>query len=239
MTAATGLEIKRLADGNFEVSITDECVTQLFAKLFHDSHSSTTWGANKWLDRFLAKCPLDCWIYQEIIAETRPDVIIETGTALGGSALFYASVCDMLQHGRVVSIDITKEADLAAEWQQEPGYTLPRHPRIRYLFGSSIAENIMSQVSYLVRPQNTVMVILDSDHAAEHVARELALYSDLVTTGNYLIVEDTNLSDDAQGGSPRMAVEAFLVNDDRFKVDTYCERFLLTFNPGGYLRRVK
>jgi cephalosporin hydroxylase len=172
----------------------------------------------KWLGRPALKCPLDLWIYQEIVFRTRPDLIIETGTAAGGSALFLATVCDLLDNGRIVTIDIEKQKR-------------PRHDRITYLHGSSLDVN--------VKAEGRTMVILDSDHSKDHVLAELHKYAPLVSEGCYLIVEDTSvrlvLSD--HGPGPAEAVEEFLKGNREFEIDRDCEKFLLTFNPGGYLRR--
>jgi cephalosporin hydroxylase len=100
------------------------------------------------------KCPLDLWIYQELLTEIRPDLIIETGTFHGGSALFFASVCDLLSHGRVVTIDTTVVDGR------------PMHPRIRYLHGSSTAPAIIETVRSSIAADERVLVMLDSAHEA-------------------------------------------------------------------------
>src|SRR5438132_4143406 len=105
--------------------------------------------------------------------ELEPDLIIETGTAQGGSALFLASICDLLGKGRIVSIDIAPRDDR------------PLHPRITYLLGSSTSAPIADEVRTLARSHRTVLVILDSDHSRDHVLRELAIYGELVTPGSY------------------------------------------------------
>ena len=180
--------------------------------------TSEIWMDTVWLGRRALKCPLDLWMYQEIIFRTRPDLIVETGTASGGSALFLASICDLLGHGRVVSIDIEKQAR-------------PRHERITYLNGSSLDVN--------VNAEGRTMVILDSDHSKDHVLAELRRFAPLVSPGCYLIVEDTSVGMVLPefGPGPAEAVAEFLTEADLFEIDRDCEKFLLTFNPGGYLRR--
>lgn len=184
----------------------------------------------KWLGFAALKCPFDLWIYQEILHEIRPDLVLETGTARGGSALFLASVLDLLGSGAVVSIDIVRRP----EW--------PAHPRITYLTGSSTSPAIMDQVRERVAAASRVLVILDSDHMKDHVLEELRLYSPLVTTGSYLIVEDTNINGHPVfpgfGPGPWEAVDEFLAGTRAFERDRARERFFVTFNPGGYLRRV-
>lgn len=148
-----------------------------------------TWWDTRFLGLSILKCPLDLWIYQEIIHELRPDVIVETGTAFGGSALYMASFCELIGSGRVITIDITAQDGN------------PKHERITYLTGSSV-----------------------------------------VTKGSYLIVEDTNVFGHpvrrSHGPGPMEAVESFLTESDQFAVDNKREKFYLTFNPKGYLKKI-
>ena len=204
--------------------------TDRFHKLYFDAHlQGKTWADTRWLGVPLAKCPLDLWVYQEILIETRPDMVVETGTFEGGSALFFASMFDLLGEGTVVTVDI------------EPRTGMPAHHRITYLTGSSTAPEIVDQVKAHVAGARRVMVVLDSDHRRDHVLAELDAYADLVTPGCYLIVEDTNVNGHPVapefGPGPTEAVGRFLDADNRFAVDQTQEKFLLTFNPGGFLRR--
>jgi cephalosporin hydroxylase len=177
----------------------------------------------------VAKCPLDLWVYQEIVSEVRPGLIVETGTAHGGSALYLASLCDLVGGGRVVSVDLVARDGL------------PRHPRVSYVVGSSIARETFERVKVHVRPGEPVMVVLDSDHTRAHVLEELRLYGALVTPGSYLVVEDTNIHGRpvlrSHGPGPAEAVAEYLKEDPRFSVDESREKFYMTFNPGGYLKR--
>jgi cephalosporin hydroxylase len=183
-----------------------------------------------WFGYQAMKCPLDLWLYQELIVRTRPDAIVETGTWNGGSALFLAMILDQIGHGRVITIDT------------EPKPGRPEHPRLSYLTGSSVDPAIVAMVRETVGI-GRAMVILDSDHRAGHVYDELLAYSPLVQPGDYLIVEDTNVNGHPVwpdfGPGPTEAVEKFLAETDEFAIDPRCERFLLTLNPRGYLRRVK
>jgi cephalosporin hydroxylase len=204
-------------------------IVNRFHKLyFYDRQR--TWENTFWLNVPTAKCPLDLWVYQEIICEIKPDIIIETGTAYGGSALFLASVCDLVERGRVITIDV----------RELPGR--PQHQRIKYLVGSSISEEIAEEVRSFIKSDDRVVVILDSDHSAAHVLRELNIYSRLVTTGSYLIVEDTNLNGHPvlplYGAGPMEAVEQFVRARTDFIFDRQREKFFMTFNPKGYLRRI-
>jgi cephalosporin hydroxylase len=178
----------------------------------------------------ILKCPLDLWHYQEILHEIRPDLIIETGTAFGGSALLLANMCDLLNHGRVITVDVEVRGER------------PQHPRIAYLTGSSVDPAIVADLKAAAAQCERVMVILDSDHSKEHVLNELNALGGLVTPGSYLIVEDTNLNghpvDPDHGPGPMEALDTFIAKRPEFKVDSRWEKFFLSFNPRGYLRRV-
>jgi cephalosporin hydroxylase len=219
-----------------------EAFQQLFIRMrrnlavqFHDLFYSSglfggTWYRTFWLGVPVQRCPFDLWVYQEIIHELKPDTIIETGTSLGGCALFLASMCDLVDHGMVVTIDIRQITDR------------PHHQRIRYLTGSCLSEEIVEQVRQLISNQDSVMVILDSDHHKEHVLREMAIYSRFVSRGNYLVVEATNRNGHPVlpdfGPGPMEAVQEFLTRNSNFIGDQEKEKFILTFNPKGYLRKV-
>ncbi len=204
-----------------------KATTNRFHRLYYGSPKST-WNNTTWLGTTIMKCPLDLWIYQELLTRLRPDVILETGTHKGGSAHYLASICDLLDHGRVVTVDVTAMPDL------------PRHPRITYLEGSSTAPEIIGRMSE--EAGGTTMVILDSDHSRAHVLGELAAYAPLVSPGSYLIVEDTHVNGHPVtpgfGPGPMEAVEEFLGSNSEFRIDEDCEKFFFTFNPRGYLRRV-
>ena len=182
-----------------------------------------------WLGFHTLKCPMDLWIYQEILVETAPDVIIETGTRYGGSAAYLASLCELRGRGRVVTIDI----------KQLSGQ--PQHPRIEYILGSSASPAVLAQVRRHIEPGARVMVILDSDHRRDHVLAELEAYHALVSPGCYLIVEDTNVNGHPvwpdHGPGPMEAIEQFLPRHPEFRVDVSRERFLVTMNPSGFLLR--
>ena len=191
---------------------------------------SDSWTEATWLGAQALKNPLDLWVYQEIVAETRPELIVETGTYRGGSAFFLASVCDLLGEGEVVSIDVEQ---VRADY--------PDHRRIRYLGGRSSTEpDVVAEIRARAEGKR-VLVILDSDHSRAHVEAELAVYASLVPVGGYLIVEDSNIGQirkDLMPG-PLEAIETFLAGTDDFEIDRSREKFLITFNPSGYLRRVR
>lgn len=209
--------------------MSDQETVDRFHKLWHESPE--TWNTCEWRGVKALKCPMDMWIYQELISRIRPGLIIETGTCHGGSGLYLADLCQLNNKGKVLTIDIKMPK------------TPPQHSRLDYFTGSSVAEKTISMVRRYVRQSNgPVMVILDSDHKANHVAKELKLYAPFVTEGSYMIVEDTDINRIVRfnhGPGPAMAVESFMSEDRRFVIDKECERFMLTFNHGGYLRRVK
>lgn len=205
-------------------------IARLFNQLYYYlGQRGKTWSDTYFLGVRVLKYPTDLWIYQEIIFETKPDLIIETGTAWGGSALYLAHLCDTLGRGRVITIDLNHAEQHVA------------HERVDYLTGSSVAPEIFSEVSDAVKAVERVMVILDSDHSRDHVLAEMRLYGPLVTKGCYLIVEDTSVNGNPvlpeHGAGPLEAVSIFLQENDGFQVDRSREKFLLTTNPRGYLRR--
>jgi cephalosporin hydroxylase len=199
-----------------------------FHRLYYGRREQT-WGNTFWLGHHVLKCPLDLWAYQEILHEVQPELIIETGTYRGGSALFLASMCDLLRKGKVVTIDSARQKGR------------PRNRRITYLTGSSTSDKILRQVRRRARGKSAVLVILDSGHGKDHVLAELHAYAPFVTPGSYLAVEDTNLNghpvESDHGPGPAEAIEEFLASNASFVRDESREKFLLTFNPGGFLRK--
>jgi cephalosporin hydroxylase len=200
-----------------------------FHRLYYHS-SESTWKQTFFNNVTIWKCPLDLWLYQEMIAELKPDLIVETGTAFGGSAYFLASLCDFHDHGRVVTIDITVRPNR------------PEHPRITYLTGSSIDPDVISAVEADIPANGTVLVILDSDHSHQHVLAELRAWQRFVRTGSYIVVEDSNVNNHPAfpqfGPGPMEAIDDFLIENHDFVVDDSKHKFLMTFNPRGYLKRV-
>lgn len=194
-----------------------------------------------WMGIPIIQLPEDLLMMHEVIYKVRPDVVIETGTAHGGTAVFYASMLELLGRGRVISIDI--------EIRQYNRLAIQAHPlarRITLLEGSSVADEIVAQVRRMIRPDETVLVMLDSNHSAAHVRAEMEAYAPLVTPGSYLVVFDGIMPAvaDAPGGKPEWAsdnpteaVKAFLASHREFEVDPYPNRLLVTYCPGGFLRR--
>jgi cephalosporin hydroxylase len=212
--------------------------------LLHEEHGETidafhklyyaqpfTWGMVAFDGLPMLKTPNDLWTYQELIRQLQPTLIIETGTAFGGSALYFASLLDRNNLGAVISIDT------------EPSETLPNHSRVWFLRGSSLDPTIVAYVKKRAEGQR-VLVILDSDHSRDHVLAEMETYGPLVTPGSFMVVEDTNICgrpverDWFGGPGPGEAVDAFLPAHPEFVRDPLAERHLLTMHPGGWLRRI-
>lgn len=209
-------------------------IVKEFHRLYYNTRSRT-WTNTRWLGVPVIKCPFDLWVYQEMLFELRPDVVVECGTSQGGSAYFLASMCELVGQGHVITIDLY------------PKPNRPQHERLTYLSGSSTDPQIVREVTHRIRDAGgesaSVLVLLDSDHSREHVLDELRLYSPFVTPGSYVIVEDTNLNGHPVwpdfGPGPMEAVDIFLSENDDFVIDTSREKFYLTWNPRGYLKRVK
>jgi cephalosporin hydroxylase len=199
-----------------------------------------------WMGRPILQFPQDLVVLQEIIWATRPDLIIETGIAHGGSLVFDASMLELLGgDGYVLGIDIDIRAHNRAAIEAHP-----MAKRIRMIEGSSIDPEVVRQVSEHAAGKTSVMVILDSNHTHEHVLAELQLYAPLVSVGNYCVVFDTSVEDApdelfrdrpwGKGNNPKTAVWEFLRQNDAFEIDRSMEnKALITVAPDGFLRRVK
>jgi cephalosporin hydroxylase len=198
-----------------------------------------------WLGVPIIQLPADIMATQEVVWATKPDVIIETGVARGGSVLFLASLLELIGKGKVIGVDI----DIRAHNRD----SIERHPmakRVVLIEGGSTDEVMLAAVRREIPPGASVMVILDSDHGCEHVLAELRKYGPLVTSGCYLVVADTILGrfDAAQtprkrskvwfkGDEPLSAVVHYLAETDRFEVDPVINgKLVFSSSPGGYLR---
>lgn len=200
----------------------------------------------KWLGRPIIQYPQDILAMQEIIWDCRPDLIIETGIARGGSLIFYASLLELMgADGQVLGIDIDIREHNRIEIEIHPLFK-----RITMMQGSSVDERIVKKACEFSRNSHSVLVVLDSNHTHEHVLRELNLYSPLVTKGSYLVVFDTIIEDMPEdffpdrpwgkGNNPKTAVWEFLKSNDRFAVDRDIERkLLISVAPDGYLKCIK
>lgn len=200
-------------------------VVRLFHTRLYETHPRID---PRWMGVKIQKMPFDCWVYQEILHECRPDVLIETGTYNGGSTLFYAHMFDLLGHGEVLSIDLEPQADL------------PQHPRISYLTASSTSPEALAWIAERIEGKK-VMVVLDSDHSEKHVRAELEALAPLVSPGQYLVVEDTNINGHpvypSFGPGPMEALDEWLKTNPPFDADPAREKFYFSYFPRGFWRR--
>jgi cephalosporin hydroxylase len=185
--------------------------------------------------------PTDNWAMQEIISEIKPDFIVETGTNAGGTALFYATILEKVNdQGKILTVDVHEHDPRVVNfpmWKE----------RVEFFLGSSVAPEVVEKISSRVRGKK-VLVTLDSLHTKEHVLKEMNLYWQLVSLNSYLVVQDTQLmghpiplsiyTHEGKEG-PWEAVQEFVTTNKNFIIDRSRERFLLTANPSGYLKRVK
>ena len=200
----------------------------------------------KWLGRPIIQFPQDVLALQEIIWDVKPDLIIETGVAHGGSIIFSASLLELLGGERkVVGIDIDIRQHNREEIEKHPLYR-----KIELIEGSSVSEETAQKVRRIAEDYSNVLVILDSNHTHEHVKSELEIYAPLVSPGSYLVVLDTfvedlppNFFEDRPwdvGDNPKTAVFEFLEENDQFEIDKTVEnKLLVTSAPSGFLKRVK
>jgi cephalosporin hydroxylase len=203
------------------------------ARLFHQDLIARTrnFESVSWLGVPIWQNVLDLWTIQETIAEVRPALLVETGTHRGGAALFYAHLMDLLGVGRVITIDVVNR------------HQNVEHPRVTFLGGSSTDPAIVEQVSEQAdKADGPVMVILDADHARDHVARELELYAPLVTPGSFLLSQDGVIDQlwmfRATRPGPLRANRCFLARHPEFEHDRERnERYGLTHHPLGWMRR--
>ncbi|MEA3255573.1 MAG: CmcI family methyltransferase [Candidatus Altiarchaeota archaeon] len=196
-----------------------------------------------WLGVPVIQTPEDLILMQELIFKIQPDVIIETGIAHGGSLIYYASLMELLDKGKVMGIDI--------EIREHNKRVIEAHPlfkRIELIEGSSVSGGILQEVREKVPKNSKVIVCLDSNHTKTHVLKELQLYQEFVPLGGYIVVFDTNTSRLAELGvcdkkyvnnSPKEAVDEFLKINDGFEIDEGYNKLYVSYSPNGYLRRIK
>lgn len=203
-----------------------------------------------WMGRPVIQLPEDMIRIQEIIYRIKPDVIIETGVAHGGSLIYYASICKAMGKGRIIGIDI--------EIRSHNRTAIEKHELASYITlieGDSTDEKIVDQVKALVKPDETVLVILDSNHTKQHVLRELNVYSSLVTKGSYIVATDGSMKDlhDVPRGNsewiwdnPVAAALEFAAENPEFVIEQPEWAFneseltdVITHWPGAYLKRIK
>jgi cephalosporin hydroxylase len=196
---------------------------QLIAKTENFDHVT-------WLGKPMWQSILDLQTVQETIYEVKPELLIECGTYKGGSSYFFAQLFDLMDHGRVITVDIKKLHDLS-------------HPRVSYLIGDCASPAIVQQIeSEVKKVTGPIMVVLDSDHSAQHVSKEIEAYHRFVTPGSYLHVQDGVIDTQQRFANsrpgPLVAIEAFLAQNADFELDAArSERFLITHHPKGWLKR--
>jgi cephalosporin hydroxylase len=197
-----------------------------------------------WMGRPIIQYPQDMIAMQELIWEIKPDLIIETGIAHGGSLIYYASIMELIGKGEILGIDID-----IREHNRKEIETHPMAHRIKMIQGSAIDENIANQVKEAAKGKQTIMVSLDSNHTHDHVLKELQLYAPLVTVGSYCIVFDTIVEDMPAkmydrpwdvGNNPKTAVWEYLKVNKNFEIDHAIDnKLLISVAPEGYLKRVR
>ena len=196
-------------------------------------HRTDNFGRVTWLGQPIWQNVNDAWLLQETLVEKDIDLVVECGTNRGGSAYYMASIFDLLGRGHVITLDIEKLHDLS-------------HPRVEFVIGSSVDPAVFASVQNRIgelQPKH-VLVLLDSDHRADHVRRELELYSRLVGVGDLMLVQDGCIDElrlmRALRPGPLAAIEDFLQTDRSFAVDEErTSRYLFSHSPKGWLTRVR
>lgn len=198
-----------------------------------------------WMGRPIIQYPQDMIAMQELIWEIKPDLIIETGIAHGGSLIYYASLMELIGDGEILGIDIDIRAHNKKAIEEHPMFK-----RISMIEGSAISEEIIAQVKEAAKGKKRILVSLDSNHTHEHVLKELELYSPFVTKDSYLVVFDTIVEDLPKGmyadrpwdvgDNPKTAVFEFLKTNDSFEIDKSIDnKLLISVAPDGYLKKIK
>lgn len=233
---------------------------QALSRVWVREISPHKWAYNfSWFGRPAIQFPNDAWAMQEIIWSTRPDLIIETGIAHGGSLMFSASMlalldmCDAIESGQMLDPKVSRRKVLGVDIDIRPHNraAIEAHPmasRIQMIQGSSIDTAIVEQVREIASSYSRILVCLDSNHTHEHVLAELNAYAPLVTQGGYCVVFDTlvedmpsSLSADrpwAPGANPKTAVWEYLKTHPEFSIDKSIDhKLLISVAPDGYLKR--
>ena len=216
------------------------------AREFNESSIDALYSYNfSWMGRPIIQYPQDMIAMQEIIWQLKPDLIIETGVAHGGSLIYYASLLELIGKGEILGIDIDIREQNRKEIESHPMFK-----RIKMLQGSSVSREIADQVKAAAAGKQTVLVSLDSNHSEEHVLQELELYAPLVTKGSYCVVFDTIVEDVApspnlpnrpwgHGNNPKTAVWKYIKDHPEFQIDESIDnKLLISVAPSGYLKRI-
>lgn len=216
------------------------------AEAFNTASNKAQYSYNfTWMGRPIIQYPQDMIAMQELIWEIKPDLIIETGIAHGGSLIYYASLLDLIGHGEVLGVDIDIRAHNRKEIENHPMFK-----RIKMIEGSSISQETVAQVAAAAKGRDKILVSLDSNHTHEHVLEELRLYAPFVSVGSYLVVFDTIVEDLPEGyfvqqrpwgigNNPKTAVHTFLAENSGFEIDRSIDnKLLISVAPEGYLKRI-
>ena len=217
------------------------------AEQFNTASNKAQYSYNfSWMGRPIIQYPQDMIAMQEIIWEVKPDLIIETGIAHGGSLIYYASLLELIGKGEVLGVDIDIREHNRKEIEKHPMYK-----RIKMVEGSSIAEETINRVRKHADGKGKVIVCLDSNHTHDHVLKELELYSPFVSLNSYMIVFDTIVEFLPEGyfkyerpwgvgNNPHTSVKDFLKKNKNFIVDNAIDnKILISVAPGGYLKRIR
>jgi cephalosporin hydroxylase len=230
--------IKKIGSNENLHSISRQWITEV--SKFKYSYNFT------WLGRPIIQFPQDIIAMQEIIWQIKPELIIETGVAHGGSLIFYASMLELIgKNGFVIGVDIEIRKHNRTEIEAHPLYN-----RIHLVEGDSTKSSVVEKIYKLAEGKAPILVVLDSNHTHKHVLKEMTLYSKLVTKNSYLVVFDTIIEDMPKGffkdrpweigNNPKTAVSEFLKKNNRFVLEQDIEnKLLITVAPGGYLKCVK
>tara|TARA_B100000768_G_scaffold181288_1_gene203657 strand:- start:1017 stop:1763 length:747 start_codon:yes stop_codon:yes gene_type:complete len=198
-----------------------------------------------WMGVPIIQLPADIMATQEVIWKSKPDIIIETGVARGGSLIFMASILEVIGNGKVIGVDID-----IRKHNRESIEAHPMSKRIDLIEGGSVDKNTLAEVRSHIKKDSKVMVVLDSDHSRDHVLNECRAYGSMVTPGCYLVVADTLVGHVEQkdaptnrsklwfkGNDPLSATNDYLGENDRFEVDDEINgKLVLSSSPGGYLK---
>ncbi len=203
-----------------------------------------------WFGRPVIQLPDDMIRIQEVIYALKPDILIETGVAHGGSLVFYATLFEAMNKGRVVGIDIEIRPHNRAAIESHEFFD-----RITLIEGSSIDPDIGARAREEVKESDTVLVILDSNHTRDHVLEELRMYADLVSVGSYIVATDGVMGEvvgaprteaDWSWNNPKEAALQFVAEDSRFKIEEPAFPFnegliteRVTYWPGAFVKRVR
>ncbi len=214
--------------------LSDREIIRRFIQIYY---ASNVWaGKTKWFGIDSVQTPCDNWAMQEIIWDVKPDYIIETGTFTGGTALFYATVLEKIsEKAKVLTIDIDPQVEEVSKLKLFKD-------RVEVIRGSSVSPQTVELIREKVRSKK-VLVTLDSDHKKDHVLKELNSYADMVSINSYIVVQDTSVDVYGLvagfGPGPMEAVKEFLKTRTDFEIDHSREKFLLTFYPSGFLKKLK